>query len=144
MVIDVENYLSNGEIREIIKQELAKAVQDDAERILNNATYHVIFKVVDEVLDNNAKDLIREKSIDIINNLSIYEVFRRRNEWEKEDSIAYQTLQETVKENINLIKTNVIEAIQKHNYETDIMNNSDYIIEGFLEIMRRGLSKWNI
>lgn len=137
--INIEDYLDRDEIKDIIKNQIRYIVERDAERLLTNSAYYVVFKAVDEALDNNAKELIKQKAIEVINNLSEFSVFRKRDTWDRENSIAYDILQEAVKENSNLIKQKVREAIENRDYERDIQNSMDYISEGLFEIMRRGL-----
>ena len=139
MEINIEDYLDRDEIKDIIKHEIRYIVERDAERLLTNSAYYVVFKAVDEALDNNAKELIKQKAIEVINNLSEFSVFRKRDTWDRENSIAYDILQEAIKENSNLIKQKVREAIENRDYERDIQNSMDYISEGLFEIMRRGL-----
>lgn len=141
MEINVEDYLDRDEIKDIIKNQIRYIVERDAERLLTNSAYYVVFKAVDEALDNSAKEFIKAKAIAIINELSEYSVFRKKDAWEKEDSIAYQILQEAMNENKDLIKQKVREAIENRDYERDIQNSMDYISEGLFEIMRRGLSQ---
>ena len=139
MEINIEDYLDRDEIKDIIKNQIRYIVERDAERLLTNSAYYVVFKAVDEALDNSAKEFIKAKAIAIINDLSEYSVFRKKDAWEKEDSIAYQVLQEAMNENKDLIKQKVREAIENRDYEKDIQNSMDYISEGLFEIMRRGL-----
>ncbi len=139
MEINVEDYLDRDEIKDIIKNQIRYIVERDAERLLTNSAYYVVFKAVDEALDNSAKEFIKAKAIAVINDLSEYCVFRKKDAWEKEDSIAYQILQEAMNENKDLIKQKVREAIENRDYERDIQNSMDYISEGLFEIMRRGL-----
>lgn len=141
MEINVEDYLDRDEIKDIIKNQIRYIVERDAERLLTNSAYYVVFKAVDEALDNSAKELIKAKAIAIINDLSEYSVFKKKDAWETEDSIAYQVLQEAMNENKDLIKQKVREAIENRDYEKDIQNSMDYISEGLFEIMRRGLSQ---
>lgn len=141
MEINVEDYLDRDEIKDIIKDQIRYIVERDVERLLTNSAYYVVFKAVDEALDNSAKEFIKEKAIAIINDLSEYCVFRKKDDWEKEDSIAYQVLQEAMNENKDLIKQKVREAIENRDYERDIQNSMDYISEGLFEIMRRGLGQ---
>lgn len=139
MEINVEDYLDRDEIKDIIKNQIRYIVERDAERLLTNSAYYVVFKAVDEALDNSAKELIKAKAIAIINDLSEYSVFKKKDAWETDDSIAYQVLQEAMNENKDLIKQKVREAIENRDYEKDIQNSMDYISEGLFEIMRRGL-----
>ena len=141
MEINVEDYLDRDEIKDIIKNQIRYIVERDAERLLTNSAYYVVFKAVDEALDNSAKEFIKAKAIAIINELSEYSVFKKKDAWETEDSIAYQVLQEAMNENKDLIKQKVREAIENRDYEKDIQNSMDYISEGLFEIMRRGLSQ---
>lgn len=141
MEINVEDYLDRDEIKDIIKNQISYIVGKDAERLLTNSAYYVVFKAIDEALDNSAKEFIKAKAIAIINELSEYSVFKKKDAWGKEDSIAYQTLQEAMNENKDLIRQKVREAIKNRDYEKDIERSMDYISEGLFEIMRKGLSQ---
>lgn len=141
MEINIENYLSEETIKDMISEELRVVIKRDTERILTNMAFYVVFKAVDEALDDSAKEFIKAKAISIINDLSSFCVFRKKDAWEKEDSIAYKTLQEAMNENKGLIKQKVCEAIENRDYEKDIEQSMDYISEGLFEIMRKGLSQ---
>lgn len=79
--INIEDYLDKEEIKELISYEISKSAKNDAERILSNTAYSVVFDAVDKALDNKAKDIIKEKTLDIINNLSDFCLFRRADAW---------------------------------------------------------------
>jgi len=55
MQIRVEDYLSKEEITEMIRYQLNVAIRKDAERILSNTAYAVVFEAVDKALDIHAK-----------------------------------------------------------------------------------------
>jgi hypothetical protein len=119
MEIDIEKYLSEKEIRNIIESELRINVKQkltqsiDFERIFNNAAYHIVFQLIDEAVDGKAKELIKQKTIEIIkDNKSSFGVFRRKDAWEKEESPAYAHMKKVVNENLNIIEDNVKAALK--------------------------------
>jgi hypothetical protein len=140
MELNIADYLPDSELKDIIIEEIRSQISKDAERILNNAAYHVVFKAVDEALDHQTQEIIQNKVVEIINKLSEFSVFRKADAWSKEDSVAYKELQLAMLANTDLIHQKVKAVIENKNYEEDLRTNSDYFADIILEAIKKGLA----
>jgi hypothetical protein len=73
--------------------------------------------MVNRQYDGKLEEILKEKITEVIRELSTYTVFRRKSEWEKEESIAYKTLQEEVVNNRPLIKDKVENIIKNYPFD---------------------------
>lgn len=140
MEINIKDYLNDDEIKEIAKEEvrvrLRQTIQDnDFDRILTNTAYKQVFKMVDEHFDGGLVDILSEKTKQIIEDLSGYSVFRRKDMWGKEDSKAYTYLQEAVEEHKGVL-FNKVETILKN---VDVEDIQDRIIDLIYDVIERKL-----
>lgn len=139
MEIDFKEYLTDGDIRDIAKTALLKLFteqfksKENLERILSNMAYHVVWGEMDKNVSNELSQKIQEKVIKIVSDDSSYGLFRKADAWGKEDSKAYQYLQQAVIDNKEIINTAVIKNLQKldDEYLNDLLTNhvSLFIIE---------------
>jgi len=121
---------------------IESAIKKDAERILNNAAYQVVWTAVDAALDGNSKEKIVNKAAEIIDGLTEFSVFRRKaHGWDADDSIAQKELDRAILANTDLIQQRVKHIIENHNYEHDLKDNSEYFAEIVLEALRKGLKE---
>jgi hypothetical protein len=139
--INVEDYLDKEEIKELISYEISKSAKNDAERILSNTAYAIVFEAVDKALDNNAKDIIKEKVLDCINNLSEFDVFRRANAWDKESSVGQEIVDNALVDNTSEIYGRVKSAIDSINIEGKIEEKIEDSLEDILlTALKKGLT----
>ena len=136
----IEDYLSREEIQDIVKDELRILVKDSFRKekldtLIANSSYEIVWKAVDEEMDGNLIETIKTKTLDIINNLSSYSVFHKKDAWEHEDSKAYIYMQQAIEENKDLIfsmtKERIVTEIVKFvdtNYIQDCVNDLIYQI----------------
>lgn len=118
MEIQVEKYLSEDEIKEIVKEEVRDKIQsiirkeNNLDRILTNTYYKTVWMVVEETLgeDKKLKDLIRDNVEKIINELSSYSVFRRKDHYDNE-SLGQTLLNQAVTDSKDLINNRVVKII---------------------------------
>lgn len=111
MDIRFEDYLSEDEQKEIIKDVFREKVTKDAERILSNTAYSCVFSAVDEIMDGKAKAMISEKAIEIINDLTSFTVFHPKDAWGNPPSEAWNILMQACRENKPLIQERLKEVI---------------------------------
>jgi glutathionyl-hydroquinone reductase len=140
MELDIEKYLSHEELKEICIKHFKELLTKGGERLLTNIAYYQTFATVDACLDEESKTLVKNKTKEIISNLSNYSVFRRKDVFEQDDSEAYKILQETVRDNKELISNNVLEAINNFNYPKEL-EGTDKFSEILLEALKKGLVK---
>jgi len=115
MEIDISQYLSEEEKKSIAVEEYRNAirqlVQVDKERILSNCAYTVVQKLVDDAFNEDLNTILVDKVKDIINNLSSYSVFKRKDAWDKDESKGHKYLESAVEDNKQLIESKVQEII---------------------------------
>ena len=142
MQINVEDYLSKEEITEMIRYQLNVAIRKDAERILSNTAYAVVFEAVDKALDNKAKDIIKEKTLDLINNLSAFFLFRRADDWGGKSSVGQEIIDKALVDNTATIYKRVESIIAELNIEDRITQRVDDSLEDILlTVLKNGLNK---
>ena len=141
MQIKVEDYLSREEITEMIRYRLDETIRKDAERILSNTAYAVVFEAVDKSLDNKAKDIIKEKTLDIINNLSDFCLFRRADAWGGKASVGQEVVDKALVDNTATIYKRVESIIAELNIEDRITQRVDDSLEDILlTALKKGLT----
>ena len=143
MQITVEDYLSREDITEMIRCRLNEAIRKDAERILSNTAYAVVFEAVDKALDDKAKDIIKEKTLDIINNkLSEFCLFRRANALGGKASVGQEIIDKALVDNTATIYKRVESMIAELNIEGRITQRVDDSLEDILlTVLKNGLNK---
>lgn len=98
--IDFESYLSEEERKEIIadvfRSMCAYKFKEDAERIFSNAAYEVVYNIVDEQHNGETDRVISDKVKDVIEKLSEYTVFRRKDPWGGSESKGQMALDEAI------------------------------------------------
>lgn len=126
MNIDIKEYLSQEEIKCIVIQEFRSHIQQhfkkesDMQRILTNTAYLTIYKELNEITDNQAERIIKDKLNELLQKpLYFGEVFKCKDVWDKDESKAFKILMNTVEENKQLLSEKVKDCI--HNLpKTDI------------------------
>lgn len=133
MNINIKDYISEEEIKDIIGDEIRRSVRyhmnNEAElsRIITNISYKELWKQI-ELEVPNCETLLKQKTIEKIRNISDYDIFRRKDAYGAEDSLATKLIDECVKENKNIINDKVKNIFNE-------LSNSDlrYKIQGILE-----------
>lgn len=133
MNINIKDYVSEEEIKDIIGDEIRRSVryhmntEAELSRIITNISYKELWKQIELEVPNCEKTL-KEKTIERIRNISDYDIFRRKDAYGAEDSLATKLIDECVKENKNIINDKVKNIFNE-------LSNSDlkYDIQGILE-----------
>lgn len=122
IMINIDDYLTNEEIKEIIGEEIKENIRINIRdnksitTFLNNLSYKYVWEIIeDEVekkLDGIAKEVITEKVVEIIKKLSSYDVFRSGDYFNKK-SIAQKILDDAVEENKEILQKKVKEILEK-------------------------------
>ncbi len=138
MEIDISDYYSYDEVKSIVKSSIESEARHqvnfkkdlDFERIFNNSAYHIVFTEMDNAVDYDVKELIKSKVLNILNSNSEFGLYRRKSDWEKEDSKAYTYLQEYVEQHKGIIESKVISQLENidSQYIIDLINESVYNI----------------
>ena len=129
--INVADYLSADEIKEIVKNAVVDATrreindllstEEDIRRVLVNTAYTFIGCEVDKILPNY-RQTIAEKVKALIGTSDLrYEVFNKKDVWQKEDSLGTQYVKDAVKDNKGIIFDRIKNTI------------TDYDVRSFIE-----------
>ena len=144
--IDVYDIASKDEVKEAALDAIRYAVaeqfkgpEENLNRLIGNLCYKFVWEMVDKQFDGKMEEILRKKIPDIINDLSAFSVFREKDLWGKEESVAYKILQEEMKNARPAIKEKIENIIQEYPFrELD----HDYIGEVIYEcIMEKLFSK---
>lgn len=112
MEINVQDYLSEDEMKEIAKDVWADKcrykLEKDKERIISNEAYTCVFRMVDEVFGENLNQILTEKIVEIIKDMSSFSVFRVKNAWDRDESVAQKVMCQVVEENKHILKDTVV------------------------------------
>lgn len=144
--INIEDYLTEEEKKEIaidvfrqqVKKELFNSndgtVQADSEiqRVIGNITHEIVFTEVQKYIPD-AKDKIIGKVKKALAKDLNYEVFRKKDAWDKEESLAITYIKEEVKANEEVFKTRIKDMIANYDLEPtlneEVANKFDKLAE---------------
>lgn len=115
--IKVEDYLTKEEIKQICINKLNSIIDRDPERILGNIAYYNGYGVVDSLLTEEQKQIIRNRTTEIVNDLKEYTIFRDRNYWHDKTSVAQTILERAVKDSEDAIRNKVEASVSNFNPE---------------------------
>lgn len=113
-----EKYLTEEEKKAIVEEEFraafARYMKDETsfKRIITNACYGTVWKMVDEAFDLNLEKIMKKRVEEIIGNMTYFTVFKAPDAWERESNGAYKLLQQCLQESKPLLKDKVVAAIQ--------------------------------
>lgn len=107
MDINIDDYITEEEKRQIaidtFTAQCRKHTDEDFERIISNSAYAVVWKAVDECLDDKATEILREKVVGLIKDMTIFQVFSKPNAWDRVENQAYGVLMDSVRKNKPLL-----------------------------------------
>lgn len=113
--MDFSKYLTQDEMKDIAEQEFREVIRNksnkDLERIISNSAYQVVWKAVDESLDNEAINILKQKVLDIISDMTEFNVFCKPNAWDRKENMAHEILVQTVRDNHSLIEQKVVDQM---------------------------------
>lgn len=151
MEIKIEDYLSDGDIKEILQDELRVQVrnhfsnEENAKRLLSNLAYHIVKEEINKIVPNYEEDLIKKVSKLIQDKNSLGFNLFDFDSWGagRNKSLGAKIVEQTVEENRQLIKDKVIEAIQNKDYSEEALLKLESLgeefignIYNFVELMR--------
>ena len=117
MNINIDNYLGDDEIKDIITSEMRDLVkkhlsdENNITRIISNSAYQLVYKMVDETFDQSLSSMLTEKVGEIVSNLSEHAIFKAPNAWDREPNYPHKILQKAIADNTQKIKDVVAEQI---------------------------------
>lgn len=122
--INIEDFFSADEIKNECRYMLRKVIYDkyehesDIDRLITNLGYEFIFKAITETINEDAEIKIKNKVIELLKddfNIKC-ELFRKRDAWERSESVGLTILNNAIKENESLIKEKVQQTIKDYNF----------------------------
>lgn len=123
MDIEIKDYLTPDEIKEICKDAVYQKVRDDMRGlnindIIANISNADVEAMVDAYVgeDDFCKTEIPKKVRNVIENISTFTVFRKADVWERKSSIANDILEEECRAARPLIKKRVEQIINEYNF----------------------------
>lgn len=123
MQIDISNYLTEYEMKEIVRDEVRGAVRDkiwtDLERLTSNATYSVVSEIIREMWEEypSLEKKLREGVEGQVEDLGTikFNLFRKADNFNRargaEDGIGLQILNEAVRDNEATIRAKVKDTV---------------------------------
>ena len=123
MDIDIKDYLSQEEIKDVCKNALYQKIREDM-RCLNindiiaNISNADVEAMVDAYVgeDDFCKTEIPKKVRNAIESISAFTVFRKADAWERKSSVAQDILDEECRASRPLIKKRVEQIINEYNF----------------------------
>jgi hypothetical protein len=100
-------------IRQLVVQQFS-GPEENLNRLLSNLCYKFVWEMIDRQFNGELETILSTKILEIINGLSAFSVFRQKDVWGNEDSVAYKALQEEVANARPLIKARVEQIIQEY------------------------------
>lgn len=141
MNINIENYVSDEEIKEAVlsavKEKVYSMDEDNIKRIYTNACYKAVADYSNEIIEEKGLDFsIENKVKELIDNLESFTVFYRDNYGSGRSSKAYELTQKIVEEEKEalreVIKSKLNKAYSNHMANNDLAQMmSDAVFEIF-------------
>jgi len=134
VTINIDDYLSEEEKKEIaidvfrnqVKTQLFKSidgtVQSDSEvqRVIGNISYEIVFNEVQKYIPN-AKKMVEDKVSKILKEKDLsYYIFRKKDAWDKEESLAITYLNQEVKSNEEMFKSRIKKEMEEYDLGDDL------------------------
>lgn len=141
MNINIEDYLSDNEIKLIIEEEFRNKIKSmfstekEISRIITNLGYYNTFKIIEEEVPN-FKCIIKEQTKKQCQNISSYCVFRERDSFSSE-SLGQKYLEEAIEDNKKIINKKVVEIMNDLSKE-DIASELCSILEDKIDNLFKG------
>lgn len=124
MEINIQDYLTIDEIKDIIRDEFAASVartlskEMDLTRIIGNIAHEIVFNEVGKYIPNykellveNVRELIEKKDFQ-------WYMFRCRNVWDTEEGPGLTIIKETLNSNKEAMKKRIEDAINNFDIKT--------------------------
>lgn len=146
MEINIDEYISEEEKKEIaidvfrqqVKNELFKSingtVQSDSEiqRVIGNITHQIVFKEVQKYIPDAKEQIISKVKKSLSKDLS-YEIFRKKDVWDKEEGLAVKYLREEIKNNEKYFKSRIKQTIEEYDFKDQLREEISVKFENIAE-----------
>lgn len=87
IVIDIDEYLSENERKEIAKEAFKDACigkfkdESEVKRIISNSAYDIVYDLVDKQFDIKLETILKDKVHEIVTNLTAFNIFKKPDAW---------------------------------------------------------------
>ena len=133
--INIEDYIIPEEIKAVAMDAVRESIRrifcgDEANlnRLISNLSYEFIFKAVSDAIGEDAQTKITNKVKELLENESRinYELWRKKDTFEKYESPAIPMLHKAIKDNEDLIRAKVVQSIDEFKFDgvQDAMYNA--------------------
>jgi hypothetical protein len=127
--INPMDYVSEDEIKGSIISAIRSKTSQDIERILSNLAHDTADSFIDSIVDAEYKGVVKGKTIENLNKIDYtYHLLRKRNSWEKDDSVAQKIMDQTISDNKELIRSKIQFAIENFDYDEYFANELGALI----------------
>ena len=138
MEINFKDYLSDNEVKEIVQDELRIQVrklfsgtEENTQRLLSNLAYAIVRDEVDKIVPNYEQDLVN-KVAELIKSKDLsFHVFNYHHSTNAPTSFGSKVIEQTVKENQQLIKDKVVKTIQEADYSEQALMKFESLADDF-------------
>ena len=138
MDIKITDYLQQHEIKEIVSDELRAQIrehfrnEENTRRLLSNLSYQLVSEEVEKIVPNYEKELV-EKVVSLLNDKKAvsYRLFDFDYNTGNAKSLGAKIVENTVRENQQLIKDKVINTIQNADYSEEALIKFESLAEEF-------------
>lgn len=126
MTINIEDYVTPENIKDealyVIRSELARQYhnnESEINRLITNLSYEFVFKAVSDAIGESAEKKITDAVARLLEDESHirYEMWRRKDAWNKTESPAIDIMEKAIKDNEGLIRTKVMQAIDDFEFD---------------------------
>ena len=138
MEINVTEYLSHDEIKEIIQEELRLQVrkhfssETEALRLLGNLSYSIVQEEVDKIVPNHKEKLVSKVSELVLGKHLEYIIFNYRYSDNAPQSAGAIIVDNAVKAHKDLLNEKVKDTILKRDYSEEIWNKFESMADTFI------------
>ena len=138
MEINFKDYLSDNEVKEIVQDELRIQVrklfsgtEENTQRLLSNLAYAIVRDEVDKIVPNYEEQLVN-KVAELVKSKDLsFHVFNYHYSTNTPTSFGSKLIEQTVKENQQLIKEKVVKTIQETDYSEQALMKFESLADDF-------------
>ena len=137
MEIKIEHYLDHEAIKEVVEDELRNQVrkhfanEENAKRLLGNLAYAIVRDEVDKIVPNYEEQLVN-KVAELVKSKDLsFHVFNYHYSTNAPTSFGSKLIEQTVKENQQLIKDKVVKTIQETDYSEQALMKFESLADDF-------------
>lgn len=140
MEIDIMKYITDDQIGEIVADAVRDKVRDtfseSLSTMISNAAYKIAWEMVNEQFNDKLENMLKDKVVEIINNMSSFNVFH----WKTYNYDTNSRGADIVDETVNGMRNEIAEKVRK---EFDDFKFTKKIKNEIVEIMCENLKKPN-